>query len=103
MPTGAFLIYFGLPIFLQSTLLWLLLRRNAVHDNPWFVSYTVFSIAATILRLIVFRDAAIYFYLYWAGQAVYAILSLLVLYGLTNTSNVWRITRQFSQSGQIPN
>jgi hypothetical protein len=80
MPIGAFLIYFGLPIFLQSTLLWLLLRRNAVHDNPWFVSYTVFSIAATILRLIVFRDAAIYFYLYWAGQAIYAILSLLVLY-----------------------
>jgi hypothetical protein len=79
MPIGAFLVYFGLPIFLQSTLLWLLLRRNAVHDNPWFVSYTVFSIAATILRLIVFRDAAIYFYLYWAGQAIYAILSLLVL------------------------
>ena len=75
-----FLIYFGLPIVLQSILLWLLLRRNALHDNPWFVSYTVFSIATTIIRLIVFKNAAVYFYLYWAGQAIYAILSLLVLY-----------------------
>ena len=80
MPTGAFLIYFGLPIVLQSILLWLLLRRNALHDNPWFVSYTVFSIAATIIRFIVFKNATVYFYFYWAGQAIYAILSLLVLY-----------------------
>jgi hypothetical protein len=80
MPTGAFLIYFGLPIVLQSILLCLLLRRNAVHDNPWFVSYTVFSIAATIVRLIVFKNVTVYFYLYWAGQAIYVILSLLVLY-----------------------
>jgi hypothetical protein len=80
MPTSALLLYFGLPILLQSILLWLLLRRNATRDNPWFVSYTVFSIAATIVRLIVFRNATTYFYLYWAGQAIYAILSLLVLY-----------------------
>ena len=80
MPTPVLLLYFGLPILLQSILLWLLLRRNATRDNPWFVSYTVFSIAATVVRLIVFRNATIYFYLYWAGQAIYAILSLLVLY-----------------------
>lgn len=80
MPTGAFLIYFGLPIVLQSILLWLLLRRNALHDNPWFVSYTVFSIAVTIIRFIIFKNATVYFDLYWAGQAIYAILSLLVLY-----------------------
>jgi hypothetical protein len=80
MSTGALLLYFGLPIVLQSLLLYLLLRRNGPHDNPWFVSYTVFSIAATIVRLMVFGNATIYFYLYWAGQAIYAILSLLVLY-----------------------
>jgi hypothetical protein len=80
MITSALLLYLGLPILLQSILLWLLLRRNAMHDNPWFVTYTIFSIAATIGRLIVSRNAAIYFYVYWAGQAIYAILSLLVLY-----------------------
>jgi hypothetical protein len=85
MPTGALLLYFGLPILLQSVLLWLLLRRNAIRDNPWFVIYTTFSIAATIVRFIVFRNAAAYFYLYWAGQAIYAILSLLVLYQVSES------------------
>ena len=80
MITSALLLYFGLPILLQSILLWLLLRRNALHDNPWFVNYTAFSIAATIIRLVVFKNATVYFYFYWAGQAIYAILSLLVLY-----------------------
>src|SRR6266480_1303280 len=80
MSTGALLLYFALPIVLQSLLLYLLLRRNEPHDNPWFVIYTIFSIAATIVRFIVFGYATIYFYLYWAGQAIYAILSLLVLY-----------------------
>jgi hypothetical protein len=80
MPTGALLLYFGLPILLQSILLWLLLRRNATRDNPWFVAYTVFSIAATITRLMVFRNATIYFYLYWGSEVIYAILQLLASY-----------------------
>jgi len=80
MTTGALLLYFGLPILLQSILLWLLLRRNAARDNPWFVTYTVFSIAATVARLMVFRNAKIYFYLYWGGEAIYAVLQLLALY-----------------------
>jgi len=80
MATSGFLLYFGLPILLQSLLLYLLLRRNAAHDNPWFVSYTVFSIAATITRLFVFRNATIYFHLYWGSEIIYAVLQLLASY-----------------------
>jgi hypothetical protein len=80
MSTGAFLLYFGLPIVLQSLLLCLLLRRNTTRDNPWFVAYTAFSIAASIVKLIIFRNATIYFYLYWAVQSIYAVLGLLALY-----------------------
>ena len=80
MLTGGFLFYFGLPILLQSLLLYLLLRRNAPHDNPWFVSYTVFSIAATVTRLFVFRNTTIYFYLYWGSEVIYAVLQLLASY-----------------------
>ena len=80
MSTTGFLLYFGLPILLQSLLLYLLLRRNAPHDNPWFVSYTVFSIAATATRLFVFRNTTIYFYLYWGSEVIYAVLQLLASY-----------------------
>src|SRR2546422_6090618 len=80
MATSGFLLDFGLPILLQTLLLYLLLRRNAAHDNPWFVSYTIFSIAATITRLFVFRNATIYFHLYWGSEIIYAVLQLLASY-----------------------
>ena len=80
MPIAGFVLYFGLPILLQSLLLYLLLRRNALHNNPWFFIYTVFSIAATITRLVFFRNAPVYFYLYWGSEVIYAVLQLLASY-----------------------
>jgi hypothetical protein len=80
MPIVGFVLYFGLPILLQSLLLYLLLGRNALHDNAWFFIYTVFSIAATITRLVVFQNTTIYFYLYWGSEVIYAVLQLLASY-----------------------
>lgn len=51
-----------------------------MHDNPWFVSYTAFSIAATVIRLIVFSNIRIYFYLYWSTEVIYVALRLLASY-----------------------
>ena len=80
MPPSGFILYFGLPIALQSALLLLLLRKRFASRYPWFVTYTAFSAVATIARLATLQVFSIYFYLYWGGEIVYAGLGLMSLY-----------------------
>jgi hypothetical protein len=80
MPPSDFIVYFGLPIALQSALLFLLLRKRFASRYPWFVTYTAFSVVATIARLATLQVFSIYFYLYWGGEIVYAGLALMSLY-----------------------
>jgi hypothetical protein len=75
-----FVLYFGLPILLQSGLLFLLVRRGLSHSYAWFVGYTAFSVAATIARLAVPQPSSLYFYVYWCGEIVYAGLALMALF-----------------------
>jgi hypothetical protein len=80
MSPSGFIVYFGLPITLQSVLLFLLLRRRVTSRYPWFVTYTAFSVAATIARLATLHASGLYFYVYWGGEIVYAGLGLMSLY-----------------------
>ena len=80
MSPGEFILYFGLPIALQSVLLFLLVWRQPRHSFPWFVAYTAFSIAATIARLATLQNASVYYYVYWGGEIVYAVLALMALF-----------------------
>ncbi len=77
---GGFILYLALPIALQSVLLFLLVRKRAGHTYPWFVTYTAFSVAATIARLALRQNPSLYFYLYWGGEMVYAVLALMALF-----------------------
>jgi hypothetical protein len=80
MSPSGFLLYFGLPIALQSVLLFLLVRKRISHTYPWFMVYTAFSVAATVARLATLHASSLYFYLYWGGEIVYAVLALMSLY-----------------------
>jgi hypothetical protein len=75
-----FILYFGLPIVLQSVLLFLLVRKGISRTYPWFVIYTVFSVVATIARLATLQQSSLYFYEYWCGEIVYAGFALMSLF-----------------------
>lgn len=80
MSLSTLIIYFGLPIVLQSLLLFFLVRKRIGRSYPWFFTYTAFSVGATITRLATFQNPSIYYYVYWGGEIVYAILALLALF-----------------------
>jgi hypothetical protein len=68
------------PLPLQSWLLWLLVRGGAYKSFPFFFSYTVYSVLATTIRFVVRNDYPSYYAVYWASEAVYALLGFIVLY-----------------------
>src|SRR5882724_10292158 len=80
MSLSGFTIYFGLPIALQSILLFLLFRKRVSGNYLWFVIYTAFSVAATLTRLATVHNPGLYYYVYWGGEIVYAALALLALF-----------------------
>lgn len=80
MSLTALILYFGLPIALQSILLFLLFRKRVGRSYPWFVTYTAFSVAATLARLSTIRNPGLYYYVYWGAEMVYALLALLALF-----------------------
>jgi hypothetical protein len=82
------------PLFLQIVLLWVLTRRGAYTDFPWFFGYTVFSVIATTARFVVRNQPDEYFWLYWSTEAVFAILGIAVLYEIFasvfgNLTRIW--------------
>src|SRR5262249_54745599 len=55
------------------------LRRKLYREFPFFFSYILYSLAATVLREIVIQRVLAYFWLYWITEALYGVLALLVL------------------------
>ena len=80
MSLRGYIIYFGLPIALQSVLLLLLFRKQLSGSYPWFVVYTAFSVAATLARLVTLQNPVLYYYAYWGAEIVYAILALMAVF-----------------------
>lgn len=64
---------------LQLWLLIILLRRRLYNQFLWFCIYTGFSVAAGIAEFAVRNHHAAYFYLYWASEAMYAILGFFAI------------------------
>lgn len=58
----------------------LLVRRQIYKKYPFFFSYVLFSIAATVVGFAAMRDYQTYFKIYWATEALDALLALLALY-----------------------
>ena len=77
-------IAFGLfPPVLQTWLALLLLRRRAYKSFPFFFTYTAFAVVAELCKFALaqyFRSTMIYFYTYWAAEAIYATLGFLAIH-----------------------
>jgi hypothetical protein len=71
-----------IPLGLLTWLLWVLLRRRAYLICPWFFVYSAFGVAAGVARFVAHNGAgAPYYYsTYWATEAGYDILGILVMY-----------------------
>lgn len=58
----------------------ILLRRRVHQEYPFFFAYLISSICIGILRLSVAHVYRTYFIVFWATEAIYAALGLIVLY-----------------------
>lgn len=58
----------------------LLVRRKIYKKYPFFLSYVLFSIAATLVGFTAMSDYQTYFKIYWATEALDALFTLLALY-----------------------
>jgi hypothetical protein len=65
---------------LQVWLLWQIVQVRAFKVYPCFLTYTLFSVIATSLRYLVHNNEDNYFYIYWATEAIYAVLGIAVIY-----------------------
>lgn len=66
-----------------ALLIWLatVIARRRLHlEYPFFFSYIVFTLFATGIRLAVSVNAPTYFFVYWASEPFFAILTLLALH-----------------------
>jgi hypothetical protein len=74
-----FIVWWGtLP--LQVLLLIFMLRNRAVRHFPWFFSYNAYSVAVGVVRYAFSRNEALYPYIYWVSDGIYAILGMVVMF-----------------------
>jgi hypothetical protein len=69
-----------IPSCLLLALLVLLIRRRAYAVLPCFFVYVVFAVSADAARFIVRNHASSYYGVYWATEACYDVLGILVMY-----------------------
>lgn len=68
-----------LSLCLRGALIGVMVKRGLVRSYPGFSAYLIFSTLSTIARLLVRNDYLVFFYLFWITEAVYAILSFVVI------------------------
>jgi hypothetical protein len=64
---------------LQGCLAYFILARDLLRHFRFFFSYTVYAVAAEIVRF-AFREQKPYFYIYWATEALYTVLAFLAIH-----------------------
>jgi hypothetical protein len=69
-----------LSVGLVATLLSILLWRRLAHKFPLFFIYVISSLFSSILRFSASGNYQLYFKIFWATEALYALLALLALY-----------------------
>jgi hypothetical protein len=70
------LLSVGLVATLLSTLLW----RKLAHKFPFFFAYVISSLVSSILRFSASGNYQVYFKVFWATEALYALMALLALH-----------------------
>jgi len=79
------LLEWYIPFGLLALLLWVLVRRRAYNTCPWFFVYSAFGFAVGVARFAVHNHHDCYYVIYWATEAGYDILGMLVMYEVLRT------------------
>jgi hypothetical protein len=66
----------GLQVLLSAVLLY----RKMWHRFPWFAAYAFFNLLEAVLLYSVAGNVPIYFYTYWACEAISTVLGLAIVY-----------------------
>jgi hypothetical protein len=74
------LLVWFIPLGLLSFLSAILIRRRAYRVFPFFFTYIMFAVAADLGRLAALGHRHPYLITYWATEAIYDILGILVMY-----------------------
>lgn len=65
---------------LQVWLAFLLLRTRVYKSFWFFFMYTLFAVAATLLKTAVYRNYRIYFVTYWSSELVFVVFGMLAMF-----------------------
>jgi hypothetical protein len=74
------LIELGITLALEIWLLWLLFRRKVPRHFPLFFTYSAYTVAIAIARLITIGNYRVYFYVFWGTDALLLLLGLAALH-----------------------
>jgi hypothetical protein len=64
---------------MRALLVTIIFKRGLHRVYPFFSLYLAFSVVSTVLRLLLNHDYKVFFYVFWATDAAYAILAFLVI------------------------
>src|SRR5215813_9793597 len=71
------------PLMAEGVLLWVLIRRKAQREYPWFFALLAFKILSETVTLpLAYRTTIGYFYAYWIGEGLQRVLQVLAIYEL---------------------
>jgi hypothetical protein len=66
---------------LQTWITAILFRKKLQRRFPWFLAYTLYSIAAIMVRFIVAQgNPKTYYFVYWGTESLYGLFGLLAIY-----------------------
>jgi hypothetical protein len=74
-----------IPSGLLVVLLGLLVRRRIYAALPYFFAYAAFAVVADVARFAVHNHHDCYYVIYWATEAGYDVLGMLVMYEVLHT------------------
>jgi hypothetical protein len=69
-------VYPWIPALLQMSLAVHIVRKRFSSSFQFFLSYTLFSVIATIIRQAVMHDAKLFSLIYWSTEIIYGALAL---------------------------
>lgn len=71
-----------IPLVLQVCIAGILVRKRRLYRRfPWFFAYTVYSVAAAIVRAaLLYGNRHTYIQVFWITEALYALLGLIAIY-----------------------
>jgi hypothetical protein len=68
-----------LNLALQGCLAYFMFVRGLHRQVRWFFVYTIYALVAEIVRIALRRHEEAYFYIYWATEALYAVLAFFAI------------------------